>query len=72
MAIRISVKGTIGQAQTALVARGLRAVLTHEGKHSTFWDVPDTARDKVVTWFCEPGVCAADVGFPAGTLLHHA
>jgi hypothetical protein len=69
-AIRISVKGTVGQAQTALVGRGIRGVLVHRGEHGTFWDVPSPYRAQVVTWFCEAATCG-DGGFPAGTLLHH-
>lgn len=68
--IRISVKGTVGQAQTALVARGVRGVLVDEGKHGTFWDVSASARAAVVTWFCEPSTCG-EGGFPPGTLLFH-
>lgn len=69
--IRISVKGTCGQAQAALIARGIRGVLVTQGRFGTFWDVPATAIAKVVSWHCEPAVCSEETGFPAGTLLHH-
>jgi hypothetical protein len=68
--IRISVKGSVTDAQKALVARGVRGLLVDGGKHGTFWDVPASHRAAVVSWFCEPAVCG-DGGFPAGTLLHH-
>lgn len=69
--IRISVKGTVADAETELSQRGVAATLASVSSHGTYWEVSPDVRAKVVAWFCEPSTCGPG-GFPPGTLLHHS
>lgn len=71
--IVIRVKGSRASAEKAMKERGLTApVLLCDLKDVTSWAVPSAHRPAVVSWFCEPAVCADGTGFPDGTLLHHS
>jgi hypothetical protein len=78
--LKIRVKGDIAAAERAMASRGLRtsgpwrAQLVGVTATATTWAVRPSraARAAIVSWFCEPAVCADGPGFPAGTLLHHS
>jgi len=65
--IRLHVKGDKSVAEQECQKRNIPATFVSEGKSGTYWDAPETNRDKIITWSCEAG----NVPFPAGTLLYH-
>lgn len=78
--LKIRIKGDLDAAESAMSAHGLhtagpwRAQLLGVSGFATTWSVRPSraAHTAIVSWFCEPAVCADGIGFPAGTLLHHS
>ncbi len=69
--IRISIKGDEAASRAAMGERGVRAELVAGGRSQSSWDARPSDLPKIVTWYCEPGVCAEGTGFPDGTLLYY-
>lgn len=51
--------------------RGIVGEFKSTNNNRSYWDVLETYRPKLVTWYAEPTMPERGVGYPPGTLLHH-
>jgi hypothetical protein len=67
--MRVLVKGTAQEAETAALARGMRLQPIRELPTycETLGEVSDTFRPELIKWFCEDTV--RPVPYPVGSLL---
>ncbi len=74
--VRISVKGDEAAVRAELARRGIEAELVEVSKKvggqcQSFWNASADSVPALVSWYCEPAVCAEGTGFPDGTLLFY-